>query len=63
MNDVIGVWTSCFMLLTILVGGALLWMHLAVRRMERAQVPALKDLPAFPEMEEIHTEEHVGKLR
>jgi NNP family nitrate/nitrite transporter-like MFS transporter len=63
MNDYIGVWTSSFMLLTVLVGGALIWMHLAVRRMERAQIPELKDLPAFPEMEEIHTDEHAGKLR
>lgn len=63
MNDVIGVWTSCFMLLGLLVTGALIWMHLAVRRMERAKVPELKHLPAFPEMETIHKAEHAGKLR
>jgi len=55
MNDVTGIWTSCFMLLFALVAGALLWMHLAIRRMERAAVPeTLRGLPELPEMEEIH---------
>ena len=35
MADLTGVWTSCFMLLFALVSGAMLWMHLAIRRMER----------------------------
>ena len=61
MNDLTGIWTSCFMLMFVLVGGALLWMHLAVRRMERAAVPeTLRGLPELPEMEEIHEpERHV----
>ncbi|MFD0986279.1 MFS transporter [Methyloligella solikamskensis] len=33
--DTTGLWTSCFMLLFLLVGGLLLWMHSAVRRMTR----------------------------
>ncbi len=41
MNDFIGVWTSCFMLLFALVGVALVWMHFAIRRLERRQIPAL----------------------
>ena len=35
MNDLIGVWTSCFMLLFALVAIALVWMHLTVVWMER----------------------------
>jgi NNP family nitrate/nitrite transporter-like MFS transporter len=58
MNDLIGVWTSCFMLLFALVGIALLWMHLAIRRMERARLPDLDTLPELPEMIEIHEPHH-----
>jgi hypothetical protein len=29
----------------------MLWMHLAVRRMERRQVPQIRQLPQLPEME------------
>jgi len=50
LNDLTGVWTSCFMLLFLLVSGALLWMHLAVRRMERRRSPDLATLPEFPEL-------------
>jgi NNP family nitrate/nitrite transporter-like MFS transporter len=51
MADLTGVWTSCFMLLFVLVSGAMLWMHLAIRRMERRKVPQLRGLPQLPEME------------
>jgi len=51
MADLTGIWTSCFMLLFALVSGAMLWMHLAIRRMERRQVPQLRGLPQLPEME------------
>ena len=51
MADLTGVWTSCFMLLFALVAGAMLWMHLAIRRMERRKVPELSRLPELPEME------------
>jgi NNP family nitrate/nitrite transporter-like MFS transporter len=50
LNDVTGVWTSCFMLLFLLVGSALLWMHFAIRRMEAKAAPAIKNLPELPEM-------------
>ncbi len=53
MNDLTGVWTSCFMLLFSLVAGALIWMHFAIRRMERARVPGLQGLPELPEMHEL----------
>jgi NNP family nitrate/nitrite transporter-like MFS transporter len=51
------------MLLFLLSGVALLWMHLAIQRMEHeAREPDLRKLPQLPEMETIHTPEHVGKL-
>ena len=51
MADLTGIWTSCFMLLFLLVSGAMAWMHLAIRRMERRNVPQLRQLPELPEME------------
>ena len=54
LNDFTHVWTSCFMLLFLLVAGALAWMHLAIGRMERARTPALRDLPELPEMAGLH---------
>jgi NNP family nitrate/nitrite transporter-like MFS transporter len=50
LNDLTGVWTSCFMLLFLLVLAALVWMHFAVRRMERRRSPMLATLPEFPEL-------------
>jgi MFS transporter, NNP family, nitrate/nitrite transporter len=35
LNDLTGLWTSCFMLLFVLVTAALAWMHLAIRQTER----------------------------
>jgi NNP family nitrate/nitrite transporter-like MFS transporter len=49
MNDLVGVWTSCFMLLFLIVAVSLLWMHAAILRMERIEAPERagpKDLPA-----------------
>lgn len=54
MNDAIGVWTSCFMLLFLLVVVALAWMHGAIRLMERRRISDLKKLPQLPEMAELH---------
>jgi NNP family nitrate/nitrite transporter-like MFS transporter len=51
MADLTGVWTSCFMLLFVLVAGAMAWMHLAILRMERRKLPQLRRLPQLPEME------------
>ncbi|MBV6840147.1 nitrate/nitrite transporter [Xanthomonas euvesicatoria] len=52
MNDLIGVWTSCFMLLFVLVSIALAWMHFAVRRMEHRQHPGLRARTDLPEIAE-----------
>ncbi len=58
MLDLTGVYTSCFMLLFLLVGIALIWMHVSIRIMERAALGvALDRLPDLPEMQEIHDPE------
>ena len=55
LNDLTGIWTSCFMLLFLIVSGSLVWMHFAVRQMEReAAGQTLDVLPQFPEMQPIH---------
>jgi NNP family nitrate/nitrite transporter-like MFS transporter len=53
MNDVLNVWTSCFMLLFLLVSVALVWMHFAIRAMERAKHPDLKKPAYLPELGEL----------
>ncbi len=50
MNDLTGVWTSCFMLLFVLVGMALVWMHFAIRIMERREAPGLRGPKFLPEL-------------
>jgi NNP family nitrate/nitrite transporter-like MFS transporter len=63
LSDLTGLWTSCFMLLFVFVSIALLWMHTAIRRMERGVAePMLRRLPELPEMEEIHEPKHIGVL-
>jgi len=41
--DYTGVWTAPFMLLFVLVAISTVWMHVAIRRMERSRHPALRD--------------------
>jgi len=54
LNDVTGVWTGSFMLLFALVAVSFVWMHLAIRAMERRRYPALaeerylSDVPEAP---------------
>lgn len=63
LNDLTGIWTSCFMLLFLLSGTALVWMHIAIRRMEASVAEReLRKLPELPEMQEIHEPRHVGVL-
>lgn len=54
MNDYLNVWTSCFMLLFVLVTIAFLWMHVSIRLMERARYPELTKPAFFTEMEKKH---------
>jgi NNP family nitrate/nitrite transporter-like MFS transporter len=53
LNDITGVWTSCFVLLFVLVAVALLWMHVAIRHMEAgaAQRGEQAYVPELPEMQ------------
>lgn len=37
LNDLTGLWSSCFMLLFAIVAACFLWMHLAIRRMSRSE--------------------------
>jgi NNP family nitrate/nitrite transporter-like MFS transporter len=57
LNDLTGVWQSCFWLLFLLVAGSLVWMHVAVREMEKSAaesgIPVLR-LPELPEMQPVH---------
>ncbi|WP_017932523.1 nitrate/nitrite transporter [Robiginitomaculum antarcticum] len=58
LNDLTGVYTSSFMLLFFIVAGSLLWMHLAIRRMEQdASGLPFRKLPQLPEMQSIHNPE------
>jgi len=50
LNDIVGIWTSCFMLLFVIVTLSLAWMHFAIRRMERRQHPDLIRNTALPEI-------------
>jgi NNP family nitrate/nitrite transporter-like MFS transporter len=54
MNDLIGVWTSCFMLLTVITAIALIWMHVSIGIMDRRQVPELHGPRDLPELEALH---------
>lgn len=49
LNDLTGIWSSCFMLLFVLVVIALIWMHYSVIQMEHRVIPQLAtistDLP------------------
>ena len=51
MNDLTGIWTSCFMLLFGVVAVSLLWMHVAIRRMEQAALP--ERMPELPELRQM----------
>lgn len=51
MNDMVGVWTSCFMLLFLIAVTNLTWMHFAIRRMERRVAPELAEYRYLPELE------------
>jgi NNP family nitrate/nitrite transporter-like MFS transporter len=50
MNDLIGVWTSCFMLMFVIVAISLIWMHTAIILSDRRLHPELKGPQPLPEM-------------
>jgi NNP family nitrate/nitrite transporter-like MFS transporter len=61
MNDLVGVWTSCFMLLFLTSAASLLWMHAAIRAMEKQEHPGLAAPKDLPEVAALRAE--VEKLR
>ena len=50
MNDLIGVWTSCFMLLFVIVAISLTWMHFAIIFSDRKLHPELRGPKSLPEL-------------
>ena len=65
LNDLTGVWQSCFWLLFVIVTISLIWMHFAIRQMERTALEsgtALGQLPELPEMQSIHSKGQYGAL-
>ncbi len=54
MNDMIGVWTSCFMLLALLVAVNLTWMHFAILRSEKRNNPDAHGPKDLPELQDLH---------
>ncbi|GGJ11644.1 nitrate/nitrite transporter [Neoroseomonas lacus] len=65
LNDLTGVWQSCFWLLFLVVAVSLAWMHVAIRQMEREAAErgaAPATLPELPEMQPIHGEAQQGAL-
>jgi NNP family nitrate/nitrite transporter-like MFS transporter len=65
LNDLTGVWQSCFWLLFLIVSVSLAWMHIAIRQMEKTAaeegVPA-QALPQLPEMQPVHGPAQRGAL-
>ncbi len=49
LNDLTGIWSSCFMLLFVIVAGSLVWMHYAIQSMERRAFPEIRNLSLLTE--------------
>jgi NNP family nitrate/nitrite transporter-like MFS transporter len=65
LNDLTGVWQSCFWLLFAIAAVALVWMHFAILAMEREAREAgvaRETLPELPEMQPIHGPAQKGAL-
>ncbi len=65
LNDLTGIWQSCFWLLFLIVSVSLVWMHFAIREMERSAAEAgvsVRKLPELPEMQPVHGPELEGAL-
>ena len=50
LNDVVGIWQSCFMLMFAIVAAALAWMHYAIRKAERVEWAAQTEQTDLPEL-------------
>ncbi len=65
LNDLTGIWQSCFWLLFLLVSTSLLWMHFSVRSMEKTAAEhgiSVIKLPELPEMQPVHGPAQEGQL-
>ncbi len=65
LNDLTGVWQSCFWLLFLIVAVATLWMHFTILNMEKTAAQsgvAARTLPELPEMQPIHGAAQEGAL-
>lgn len=54
MNDLVGIWSSCFMLLFGIALTSLLWMHFSILRMNRLRHPELLEETDLPEIMAAH---------
>ena len=50
LNDVIGIWQSCFMLMFVVVAAAFMWMHFAIRKAERIEARDRCESTDLPEL-------------
>ncbi len=53
MNDLIQVWTSCFMLLFAITAIALIWMHLTILHLEGKSIPGTDKSRYLPELKDV----------
>lgn len=54
LNDITGIWQSCFMLMFVIVAAALVWMHYAIRIAEREEWGAHEERTDLPELATPH---------
>ncbi|MGO1501196.1 MAG: MFS transporter [Marinobacter sp.] len=50
LNDITGIWQSCFMLMFVIATAALAWMHYAIRSAERVEWAANQEQTDLPEL-------------
>ena len=51
MNDVLQIWTSCFMLLFVITAVALVWMHVSILKLDANKFPDVHKPRYLPELE------------
>lgn len=62
LNDYTNIWTSCFMLLFMLVAIALTWMHFAIMLMEKRKHPELRGPKFLPELGAVPNDKNVTRV-